>query len=88
MDEDGKLYSGTTKDIGNGALPYYVQKEIDAAVDSGCSVVDNYYGTINEGNYEEYMIDYKHYNDAGRELLADRIAYIINNKLSTVKAAQ
>lgn len=86
MDEDGKLYSGTTKDIGNGTLPYYVQKEIDATIGCGCSLVDNYYGTINEGNYTEYMSDYKHYNDAGRELLADRIAYIINNKLSTVKS--
>ena len=86
MDENGKLYSGTIKDIGNGALPYYVQKEIDATIDCGCSVVDNYYGTINEGNYAEYMVDHKHYNDKGREILADRIAYIINNKLSTVQS--
>ena len=63
-----------------------VQKEIDATIDCGCSVVDNYYGTINEGNYKEYMIDHKHYNDKGREILADRIAYIINNKLSTVQS--
>ncbi len=86
LDEDGKLYSGTTKDIGNGSLPYYVQKEIDATIGCGCSLIDNYYGTINEGNYKEYMVDHMHYNDAGRELLADRIAYVINNNMITVKS--
>lgn len=86
MDEDGKLYSGTTKDIGNGALPYYVQNEINATVGEGYSVIDNYYGTINEENYSEYMIDHMHYNNAGREKLADRIADVINNKMTTVNS--
>lgn len=87
MDEDGNLYSGTTKDAGNGALPFYVQNEINATVSCGYSVIDNYYGTINEDNYKEYMTDYKHYNDAGREVLADRISEIINTKMNTVSAA-
>lgn len=86
MDEDGKLYSGSEKDIGNGALPFYVQNEIDATVSCGYSVIDNYYGTINESNYQEYMSDYMHYNDAGREKLADRIADIINNNMTTVSS--
>lgn len=86
MDEDGKLYSGTTKDIGNGALPFYVQKEIDATVGCGCSIVDNYYGTINESNYEEYMSDHMHLNEKGREKVADRISNIINSKLGTVSS--
>lgn len=86
MDENGKLYSGTIKDIGNGALPYYVQNEINATVGEGYSVIDNYYGTINEENYAEYMIDHMHYNAAGREKLADRIADVINNKMTTVNS--
>ncbi len=84
VDENGQKYSSTVKDIGNGALPYYVQKEIDATIDSGCSVIDNYYGTINEENYKDYMEDDYRYNDAGRELLAERISFVINNKMSTV----
>lgn len=88
MDEDGQLYSGTTKDIGNGALPYYVQNEVSAVVGCGYSVIDNYYGTINEDNYENYMSDYMHYNDAGRDLLAERIADIINNKMTTVSSTK
>jgi hypothetical protein len=33
------------------------------------------------------MADEMHYNDAGREALADRIADIINHKMSTVNVA-
>lgn len=86
MDEDGGLHNGTITDLGNGTLNHYLVKESDAAMDCGVSFIDNYFGTINEDNYEEYMTDYMHYNDAGREKLADRIADIINNRMSTVNS--
>lgn len=88
LDEDGEMHSGTTYNAGNGALPHYVQKEIDATMACGVSIVDNFYGTINEDNYSDYMKDEKRYNENGRNLLADRIAYIINNKMSVVSAQQ
>lgn len=86
MDEDGGLHNGTTTDLGNGTLNHYLVKESDAVMDCGVSFIDNYFGTINEDNYAEYMTDYMHYNDAGREKLADRIADIINNRMSTVNS--
>lgn len=86
MDEDGGLHNGTITDLGNGTLNHYLVKESDAAMDCGVSFIDNYFGTINEDNYEEYMTDHMHYNDAGREKLADRIADIINNRMSTVNS--
>lgn len=86
MDEDGGLHNGTTTDLGNGTLNHYVVKEADAAMDCGVSFIDNYFGTINEDNYEKYMTDYMHYNDAGRELLAERIADIINNRMGTISS--
>lgn len=86
MDEDGSLHNGTTMDLGNGTLNHYLVKESDAAMDCGVSFIDNYFGTINEDNYESYMSDYMHYNDAGREKLADRVADIINNRMSTVNS--
>ena len=88
QDEDGKLYNGTMKDIGNGTLNHYLVKESDAVLDCGVSFIDNYYGTINEDNYEQYMSDYMHYNEAGRELLAQRVADIINNQLGTVNSTK
>lgn len=87
MDEDGELHNGTLTDMGNGTLNHYLVKESEAVLDCGVSFIDNYYGTINEDNYEEYMTDHMHYNAAGRELLAERVADVINNKLGTVNSA-
>lgn len=86
MDEDGELHNGTTTDLGNGSLNHYLIKEADAIMDCGVSFIDNYFGTINEDNYEEYMTDYMHYNNAGREKLAARISDIINNRLGIVNS--
>lgn len=88
-DENGEIQSGTIHDLGNGAVPHYVQKEIDAVAGvGGVSFIDNYYGTINEDNYKQYMQEESHYNNDGREALADRIAYVINHQMMTVFAAQ
>lgn len=86
MDEDGKLHNGTTYDIGNGTLHHYFVKELDAVMECGVSVIDNYFGTINEDNYEKYMKDHMRYNKEGRELLAERIAEIINTRMGTVSS--
>lgn len=77
MDEDGNLLNGTITDLGNGPLVHYATKEADVAMACGVSYIDNYFGTINEDNYKEYMSDYMHYNEAGREKLAQRIADVI-----------
>ncbi|NBJ92265.1 hypothetical protein D5281_06570 [bacterium 1xD42-62] len=86
MDDNGELYNGTLKDIGNGTLHHYLLMEAEAAMDCGVSFIDNYFGTINEDNYEEYMSNYMHYNDAGREKLAERVADIINNHMGIVSS--
>lgn len=86
VDENGKLSNGTITDMGNGTLNHYMIKEADVAMDCGVSFIDNYYGTINEDNYKEYMSDHMHYNDKGREKLADRIADIINNRMGIVNS--
>lgn len=85
MDANGNVSSGTTTDLGNGNLNHYLVKEVDVAMDCGVSIVDNYFGTINEDNYEQYMRDYMHYNDEGREALANRISEIINTKSGVVE---
>lgn len=78
IDENGNYQNGGTVDLGNGALPHYLVKEVDVAISCGVSIIDNYYGTINEDNYRDYMTDYIHLNDAGRNALADRLAEVIN----------
>lgn len=84
IDENGNYLNGTITDMGNGTLNHYMIKEADVAMDCSVSFIDNYYGTINEDNYSEYMKDYMRYNEKGREKLADRVADIINNQLTTV----
>lgn len=84
IDENGNYLNGTITDMGNGTLNHYMIKEADVAMDCSVSFIDNYYGTINEDNYSEYMADYMHYNQKGREKLADRVADIINNHMTIV----
>lgn len=64
--------NGDKVDFGHGTLSHYLLKEIDVAEFNGVSIIDNFYGTINEDNYSDYMTDYIHFNDKGRELLAQR----------------
>lgn len=77
VNEEGNFENGDRVDLGNGTLSHYLQKELDAASDCGVSFIDNFYGSINEDNYLDYMTDYIHFNDAGRELLADRFVQCI-----------
>ena len=77
INEEGNFENGDRVDLGNGTLSHYLQKELDAAMDCGVSFIDNFYGSVNEDNYLNYMTDYIHFNDEGRELLADRFVECI-----------
>lgn len=72
INEEGNFQNGDRADLGHGTLSHYLQKELDVTMDCGVSWIDNFYGSINEDNYLDYMTDYIHFNDAGRELLAQR----------------
>lgn len=77
INEEGNFENGDRVDLGNGTLSHYLQKELDASSDCGVSLIDNFYGSINEDNYLDYMTDYIHLNDAGREVLANRFVECI-----------
>lgn len=77
VNEEGNFENGDRIDLGHGTLSHYLQKELDTTSDCGVSFIDNFYGSINEDNYLDYMTDYIHFNDAGRELLADRFVQSI-----------
>lgn len=77
IDENGNFQNGDRADLGHGTLSHYFQKELDVTMDCGVSFIDNFYGSINEDNYLEYMTDYIHFNDAGREILANRFVQCI-----------
>ena len=83
VNEEGNFENGDRVDLGNGTLSHYLQKELDASSDCGVSFIDHFYGSVNEDNYLDYMTDYIHFNDAGRELLADRFVKCIFPNLVT-----
>ena len=72
INEEGNFQNGDRVDLGHGTLSHYLQKERDATMDVSVSFIDNFYGSINEDNYLDYMTDYIHFNDAGLEVLAQR----------------
>lgn len=77
VNAEGNFENGDRVDLGHGTLSHYLQKELDTTSELGVSFIDNFYGSINEDNYLDYMTDYIHFNDAGRELLATRFAECI-----------
>ena len=83
VNEEGNFENGDRVDLGNGTLSHYLQKELDTTSELGVSFIDNFYGSINEDNYLDYMTDYIHFNDAGRDLLATRFAECILKKKKT-----
>jgi hypothetical protein len=77
-DAAGELHNGTITDPGNGDAVLYLVMQYYAAFESSVTFIDNYFGTINEENYRDYMIDHMRYNEAGRRLLAQRVAAVVN----------
>ena len=77
LDADGSLKNGTIHDLGNGNLPHYLVLAHEVAFGAAVTFIDNYFGTINEENYPQYMRDHMHYNEDGRALLARRAARVI-----------
>ena len=72
INEEGNFQNGDRADLGHGTISHYLLKELDVTNDCGVSCIDNFYGSIHEDNYLDYMTDYIHLNDAGKELLAQR----------------
>ena len=77
VNEEGNFENGDRADLGNGTLSHYLLKELVVCMDCSVSFIDNFYGSVNEDNYLEYLRDNIHFNDAGRELLADRFVQCI-----------
>ncbi len=80
---DGVAYDPDIVDAGNGTLSNYFYNELNTCVDLSVSFLDNFYGTINQMNYKDYVNtgseeDYIQLTEAGRKALAGRIAYAIN----------
>ena len=70
VEQNGTLENGDTTNIGNGEMSTYWLKAVDVCVAEQVSFIDNYYGSINGTNYEQFMTDGVHLNNAGRTAIA------------------
>lgn len=77
IDENGEEQLGSTYRNQVGLLSDYMTAYKSIAVDNAVSFIDNYYGTVTESNYKEYLEDNVNLNAKGRKLLAERIAAFI-----------
>lgn len=71
-------YDGTssrTTDLGNGTIVNYFQWAYDTCGDCSVSFLDNYYGSVNETNYKDFLSDGIHLNAEGRTKIADHFVY-------------
>ncbi|MCR4832053.1 MAG: SGNH/GDSL hydrolase family protein, partial [Butyrivibrio sp.] len=71
------VVSGDTYDFGNGALPTYLQHIIDTCEELGVTFVDNYYGTVDESNSSELLVDTIHLSDDCVELIAEHFKELL-----------
>lgn len=76
----------TEKDFGGGVLEDYVNLELDIAAAYGVSVIDNYHDSgiggenAEPGEWTVYTEDGVHLNQAGRKIIADRIAAYLEGR--------
>ena len=85
---DGTYSDARTLNLGNGTLNQYWQYAYDTCANLGVSFLDNYYGSINDSNYTQYLTDdHFHINAAGRTKIADHFVYkVINGTYSEYNA--
>ena len=67
--------SSRTTDLGNGTIVDYFQWAYDTCGSEGVSFLDNYYGSVNENNFEEYLSDGVNLNADGCTKIADHFVY-------------
>ena len=72
---DGLNYPCDKYAYGGGYLEEYVNAELEVAQELDVEIIDVYHGIdMDETNFSTYLYDGLHYNEAGREAVADMIA--------------
>lgn len=77
IDENGDYVSSDLYLYSEHPLSRYSMMMEQSAAYYGVSFLDNFYGTVNELNADEYLEDNLHLNDAGRQKLAERFVHAL-----------
>ncbi len=76
---DGAAVDADRDDLGNGALPDYINRALEACQSNGVSFIDLYYGAITPDG-ARYLTDGFHLNQEGRRRVADRVTFVLTGK--------
>lgn len=71
---DGSVVSGYLQNFGHGRISDYWLLLYDACEQCGASFLDNLYGTINESESDQYLVDIVRVNEKCRRAIADHLA--------------
>jgi len=86
IEQDGKTLNCDVTNTGYGMLGDYMVAGKSIAVELNVTYLDNYYGVkINAENFKNYLEDNTHPNEAGRKMIADRLAEVLNKKVTLVE---
>ena len=86
IEQDGKALNCDVTNTGYGMLGDYMVAGKSIAVELNVTYLDNYYGVkINAENFKNYLEDNTHPNEVGRKMIADRLAEVLNKKVTLVK---
>lgn len=75
--EDGEYISSDIHKSNGASLSTYAGLLENIAYPYMVSYLDNIYGTVNEINADDYLLDHLHLNAAGRQKLAERFVYAL-----------
>lgn len=83
IEHDGETWYCDTTDLGQYPLEAYVQAQEQVCEELGIPFIDNYHqNVITRETVESYVIDGLHLNEAGRQVVAERIATAINDVMA------
>ena len=86
IEQDGKTLNCDVTNTGYGMLGDYMVAGKSIAVELNVTYLDNYYGVkINAENFKNYLEDNTHPNEVGRKMIADRLAEVLNKKVTLVE---
>ena len=77
LDPDQEFMDSREYQYNNATLTDYVNAQYMAAVNCEVTFIDNFNGTITSHNASTYLKDHLHLNDAGKTILAERFAAIL-----------
>lgn len=88
IDENGKYVSCQLYNTGFNTMSSYCYYMMEVCNELGYTYVDNFFGTVNQDNADDYLTDNLHLNQKGRQAVLDRFLPALNYFASASEVEQ